>query len=188
MAQGTPCSSRAQPLGQVTRGTTGHNRLRRSDRWLVHSARVRAVLQSAAEPLVVDLGYGALPVTTLELAARLREVRADVRVLGLEIDPHRVEVARAAAGPGVEFALGGWGTNQHLGTPWNPWDLETQRVPGGSSSGSGVAVAARLAPWAIGTDTGGSIRQPGKACDAKRRNQTVLQQHVERLKMMSGRP
>ena len=44
----------------------------------------------------------------------------------------------------VEFALGGWGTNQYLGAPWNPWDLETHRVPGGSSSGSGVAVAAGL--------------------------------------------
>jgi aspartyl-tRNA(Asn)/glutamyl-tRNA(Gln) amidotransferase subunit A len=60
----------------------------------------------------------------------------------------------------VEFAYGGWGTNQHLGTPWNPWDAETHRTPGGSSSGSGVAVAARMAPWAIGTDTGGSVRIP----------------------------
>ena len=39
----------------------------------------------------------------------------------------------------VEFALGGWGTNQHLGTPWNPWDGETHCIPGGSSSGSAVA-------------------------------------------------
>jgi aspartyl-tRNA(Asn)/glutamyl-tRNA(Gln) amidotransferase subunit A len=60
----------------------------------------------------------------------------------------------------VEFAYGGWGTNQHLGTPWNPWDARTHRTPGGSSSGSGVAVAARMAPWAIGTDTGGSVRIP----------------------------
>jgi aspartyl-tRNA(Asn)/glutamyl-tRNA(Gln) amidotransferase subunit A len=60
----------------------------------------------------------------------------------------------------VEFAYGGWGTNQHLGTPWNPWDPSGHRAPGGSSSGSGVAVAARLAPWAIGTDTGGSVRIP----------------------------
>jgi len=60
------------PIGQLTRGTTGHNRLRRSDRWLVHSRRVRIALQAAADPLVIDLGYGALPVTTLELAARLR--------------------------------------------------------------------------------------------------------------------
>jgi len=60
----------------------------------------------------------------------------------------------------VEFAYGGWGTNQHLGTPWNPWDAATHRAPGGSSSGSGVAVGARLAPCAIGTDTGGSVRIP----------------------------
>src|ERR1700693_989774 len=64
----------------------------------------------------------------------------------------------------VEFAMGGWGTNQHLGTPWNPWDLGVPRTPGGSSSGSGVAVAARLAPWAIGTDTGGSVRLPASFC------------------------
>lgn len=60
----------------------------------------------------------------------------------------------------VEFAFGGWGTNPHLGTPWNPWDTKTHRIPGGSSSGSAVAVAARMTPWAIGTDTGGSVRLP----------------------------
>ncbi len=64
----------------------------------------------------------------------------------------------------VEFAYGGWGTNQHLGTPWNPWDPEVQRTPGGSSSGTGVAVGARLAPWGIGTDTGGSVRLPAAFC------------------------
>ena len=64
----------------------------------------------------------------------------------------------------VEFAYGGWGTNQHMGTPWNPWDTEVARTPGGSSSGSGVAVAARMAPWAIGTDTGGSVRLPSSFC------------------------
>ena len=60
----------------------------------------------------------------------------------------------------VEFAFGGWGTNPVQGTPWNPWDLDTHRVPGGSSSGSAVAVAAGLAPAALGTDTGGSVRTP----------------------------
>src|SRR6476660_9020890 len=100
------------PIGQLTRGTTGHNRLRRSDRWLVHSRRVRTALLTAADPLVIDLGYGALPVTTLELAARLRVVRPDVRVVGLEIHPERVHTARAAVGAvrggPVEFALGGF--------------------------------------------------------------------------------
>jgi aspartyl-tRNA(Asn)/glutamyl-tRNA(Gln) amidotransferase subunit A len=60
----------------------------------------------------------------------------------------------------VEFAFGGWGTNPLMGAPWNPWDLKTHRVPGGSSSGTGVAVAARLAPAGIGSDTGGSVRIP----------------------------
>src|ERR1700694_4088300 len=64
----------------------------------------------------------------------------------------------------VEFAYGGWGTNARMGTPLNPWDPKMPRTPGGSSSGSGVAVAARLAPWAIGTDTGGSVRLPASFC------------------------
>ncbi|MDR3659201.1 MAG: class I SAM-dependent methyltransferase [Mycobacterium sp.] len=96
------------PVGQPTRGTTGHNRLRRSDRWLVHSPQIRAMLQSAKDPLVIDLGYGALPVTTVELAARLSKVRADVRVVGLEIHPERVNLARELAGSTVEFGLGGF--------------------------------------------------------------------------------
>ncbi|KUI29928.1 methylase [Mycobacterium sp. IS-1742] len=96
------------PIGVLTRGTTGYNRLRRSDRWLVHSPRVRTALLSATDPLVVDLGYGALPVTTLELASRLRTLRPDARVVGLEIHPDRVAAARAAAVADVEFTLGGF--------------------------------------------------------------------------------
>lgn len=60
----------------------------------------------------------------------------------------------------VEFAFGGWGTNVTVGTPRNPWDKAVHRVPGGSSSGSGVAVGAGLVPAALGTDTGGSVRGP----------------------------
>ena len=64
----------------------------------------------------------------------------------------------------VELAFGGVGTNSHYGTPWNPWDTVTHRAPGGSSSGSAVCVAADLAPAAIGTDTGGSVRIPAALC------------------------
>src|SRR6478735_8081955 len=104
----TGSPSTTSPVGQLTRGTTGHNRLRRCDRWLVHSPRVRTTLQSAADPLVVDLGYGALPVTTVELASRLRTVRADVRVVGLEIHPERVRLARELAGDIVACGRGGF--------------------------------------------------------------------------------
>ncbi|KRB13749.1 amidase [Achromobacter sp. Root170] len=64
----------------------------------------------------------------------------------------------------VQFAMGAWGPNQHMGTPRNPWDDRVHRIPGGSSSGSAVAVAGRLAPAAVGTDTGGSVRVPASYC------------------------
>ncbi len=64
----------------------------------------------------------------------------------------------------VEFAFGSWGTNPVAGTPLNPYDRALPRAPGGSSSGSGVAVAAGLVPMALGTDTTGSIRNPSGMC------------------------
>jgi SAM-dependent methyltransferase len=99
------------PIGHATRGTTGTNRLRRIDRWIAR----HPVLRGAADPLVVDLGFGASAVTTLELAERVRRVRPDAEVVGLEIDPERVERARMqlARAPGelragVGFARGGF--------------------------------------------------------------------------------
>ena len=64
----------------------------------------------------------------------------------------------------VEFAIGGWGTNETVGTPVNPWDLRTHWVPGGSSSGTGVLVGAGIVPAGLGTDTGGSVRIPAAFC------------------------
>ena len=90
--------------GRITRGTTGVNRLRRVDRWI----GTLDTLRRAADPLVVDLGYGASATTSLELHARLAKIRPDVEVIGIEIDPERVALASRDARPGVSFRLGGF--------------------------------------------------------------------------------
>ncbi|WP_168916377.1 class I SAM-dependent methyltransferase [Microcella flavibacter] len=94
--------SRAQ--GRITRGTTGVNRLRRMDRWIA----AHPALRTAVDPLVVDLGYGASHRTPLELLERLRRVRDDVRVVGIEIDPDRVAAALPFAREGLDFRQGGF--------------------------------------------------------------------------------
>ena len=87
-------------------------------------------------------------------------------------DEDATVVTRLAAAGGIvlgklnmhEFAYGPEGLNQHYGSPWNPWDVATHRICGGSSSGSGAAVAAGICPGALGSDTGGSIRIPASLC------------------------
>ncbi|MEO6115812.1 MAG: class I SAM-dependent methyltransferase [Pseudolysinimonas sp.] len=96
----------ATPQGRITRGTTGVNRLRRVDRWIA----ALPVLRTAADPLVVDLGYGASATTTLELRDRLAAVRPDATVIGIEIDPERVRIASTASRDGVTFRIGGFET------------------------------------------------------------------------------
>jgi len=96
----------ARPIGVITRGTTAPNRLRRVDRWLLRT--YGSWLRSQPQPLVIDLGYGANPVTTVELFQRLRAAGLRVSVLGLEIDPARVATARPLEQPGLSFAVGGF--------------------------------------------------------------------------------
>ncbi len=64
----------------------------------------------------------------------------------------------------TEFAFSGLGINPHYGTPRNPWDRETGRIPGGSSSGAAVSVSDGMAAAAVGSDTGGSVRIPAALC------------------------
>jgi len=96
------------PVGVPTRGTTGYNRLRKADRWLVAQLRVQALLRSAElsgrAPVAIDVGYGASHTTTVEWARFLRSVAPSVQVTGLEIEPSRVLPPR----DGVTFALGGF--------------------------------------------------------------------------------
>ncbi|MET4590836.1 SAM-dependent methyltransferase [Arthrobacter sp. 754] len=101
-----PKGRSGRPVGNVTRGTTNPNRMRRLDRWLTGPQAWR--LRAAEDPLVVDLGYGATPATAVELFDRLRTVRHDVRVCGIEIEPERVRVAKALERPGLTFRVGGF--------------------------------------------------------------------------------
>jgi hypothetical protein len=95
-----------RPEGAVTRGTTAPNRLRRVDRWI--AGVYGPLLRRHDRPLVVDLGYGASPVTTAELFTRLRAIHAHVQVTGIEIDPVRVAAARPYEREGLSFRLGGF--------------------------------------------------------------------------------
>lgn len=102
------------PVGVVTRGTTAPGRLRRVDRWL---AATHPRLLATPRLLAVDLGFGARPFTTLELAARLRRLNPGARVVGLEIDAERVAAAAPYARSGVDFTTGGFelaGLQPHL--------------------------------------------------------------------------
>ncbi|MHC6228406.1 class I SAM-dependent methyltransferase [Arthrobacter sp. MMS24-T111] len=102
----TAAGRQGRPVGNVTRGTTNPNRMRRVDRWLTGPQAWR--LRSAADPLVVDLGYGATPATAVELFERLATVRADVRMCGIEIEPGRVRAAIPLQRPGLTFHVGGF--------------------------------------------------------------------------------
>lgn len=95
-----------KPLGVITRGTTSPNRLRRVDSWIIW--RYGQSLRQSTAPTVVDLGYGASPITTLELAHRIHKAAPNARIVGLEIDPERVASAKRLESAVVQFARGGF--------------------------------------------------------------------------------
>lgn len=144
----------------------------------VHADTARAtadaidVLRAARVPLSPLAG---IPVSIKDLFDEEGQVtRAGSRVLNDAAPAARdslvVQRLRAAGAVIVgrtnmtEFAYSGLGLNPHYGTPRNPWDRATGRIPGGSSSGAAVSVADGMAAAAIGTDTGGSVRIPSALC------------------------
>ena len=96
-----------RPVGTITRGTTNPNRLRRCDRWIAGPQGWR-LRRTEEPPIVVDLGYGASPVTAVELRDRLSHVRPDVEVVGIEIDPARVAAGKPLERAGLAFRRGGF--------------------------------------------------------------------------------
>lgn len=98
------------PDGQITRGKTARNRLRRVDTFLLltHRSLIAAQTGPFEHACFVDLGYGAEPFTTLESAQRLRTVNPHLPVLGVEIEPERVQVALPYASDLTQFRLGGF--------------------------------------------------------------------------------
>jgi len=114
-----------------------------------------------------------LPVSLKDLFDVAGDVtRAGSKVLAIQAKQDAAAVARLRAAGAifvgrtnmVEFAFGGVGLNPHYGTPRNPWDRQSARVPGGSSSGAAVAQAEGMCVMALGSDTRGSIRGPAALC------------------------
>ena len=116
-----------------------------------------------------------IPVSIKDLLDVRGEItRAGSRVLGAApaASDDAPVVARLRAAGAVllgrtnmtEFAFSGLGINPHYGTPRNPWDRESGRIPGGSSSGAAISVTDGMATVSIGTDTGGSVRIPSALC------------------------
>jgi hypothetical protein len=149
-----------RPVGVETRGTTADRRLRRVDRWLLAT---RPALLRRPDLLVVDLGFGERPVTTIELAKRLRRVNPQVRVVGLDISADRVAAAQARSTDGLEFAVGGFelaGLRPHVVRAFNvlrqydaadvpaAWQrMQQQLAPGGLLLDGTCDETGGLAAW-----------------------------------------
>jgi aspartyl-tRNA(Asn)/glutamyl-tRNA(Gln) amidotransferase subunit A len=155
----------------IARHTRYGERLRAYKTWDPEAARRQAAAADAAFARGQDLGpLHGIPVSVKDLYG----VPGWPTFAGT---PKRMSAAWESPGPvvaaltgqravvmgkthTVEFAYGGLGTNPHWGAPWNPWDAQEHRAPGGSSAGAGVSLVEGSAFVALGTDTGGSVRVP----------------------------
>ena len=133
---------------------------------------VAAEAPDAGAPTATGAPLGGVPLAVKDLfCTQGVPSQSGSRILEGYEPPYTASVVARLGGAGAsllaktnqdEFAMGSSNENSAFGAVRNPWDR--QRVPGGSSGGSAAAVAAGLAPWALGTDTGGSIRQPAALC------------------------
>jgi aspartyl-tRNA(Asn)/glutamyl-tRNA(Gln) amidotransferase subunit A len=140
--------------------------------------RDRALAEARAAETLLSGGHDLGPLHGIPYAVKdLYDVKglpttAGTRLLAANVKGQDSAAVRRLAAAGmvlvgkthtVQFAFGGVGINHDHGTPHNPWS-PTPHAPGGSSSGSGVAVGAGLVPAALGSDTGGSVRIPAALC------------------------
>src|SRR4051812_11554390 len=163
----------AQAADAVAKGDLGRTELFEAYRTRAAADDLNAFVWVAAEAPAMN-GAGAGPLGGVPLGVKDLFCTEGVpsqsgsKILEDYRPPYTATVVRNIGAPLLgktnqdEFAMGSSNENSAYGPVLNPWDRE--RVPGGSSGGSAAAVAAGLAPWSIGTDTGGSIRQPAALC------------------------
>ncbi len=149
-------------------------------RVFTHVSAERALAAARASDLLRAAGIVRSPLEGLPISVKdLFDVAGEVTTAGSAVLKGATSATRnapvidrlIAAGAVIvgrtnmsEFAFSGLGLNPHYGTPANPWDRATRRIPGGSSSGAAVSVSDGMAVIAIGSDTGGSVRIPSALC------------------------
>jgi len=162
----------AQAAAKVRAGDLSAGELFDAYREAASGDELNAYLYVAEEPNAAGGELGGVPLAVKDLFCTEGVIsQSGSKILEGYRPPYTATVVQRLQDAGApllgktnqdEFAMGSSNENSAFGPVQNPWDRE--RVPGGSSGGSAAAVAAGTAPWALGTDTGGSIRQPAAMC------------------------